>query len=42
VKTLAPGMYTVTVSKNGYTDQQVTVAVSNGEMSEVHVALSKN
>ena len=35
-------MYTVTVSKNGYADEQVMVAVSNGEMSEVRVALSKN
>jgi hypothetical protein len=36
------GRYKVTITKNGYKDQVVTVAVTDGEMSELNVELSKN
>lgn len=42
VKTLPAGMYTVSIRKNGYAEQVTTVAVSDGEMSELNVQLTKN
>lgn len=42
VKTLPAGVYHVTIKKNGYADQVTTVAISDGEMSELNVQLTKN
>ncbi|MGE0076367.1 MAG: carboxypeptidase regulatory-like domain-containing protein [Bacteroidales bacterium] len=42
VKTLQNGMYSVTVAKNGYHDQVVTVPINNGELSSLSIKLSKN
>jgi hypothetical protein len=42
IKTLPAGIYSVTIKKNGYADQIITVAVSDGEMSELNVQLTKN
>jgi len=42
VKSLPEGTYNVTITKNGYKDQVVTVAVTDGEMSELNIELSKN
>jgi hypothetical protein len=42
IKTLTAGIYVVTIKKNGYADQVTTVAVSDGEMSELNVQLTKN
>jgi hypothetical protein len=42
IKTLPAGIYTVTIRKNAYAEQVTTVAVSDGEMSELNVQLSKN
>jgi hypothetical protein len=42
IKSLPAGMYKVTIMKNGYADQVTTVAVSDGEMSELNVQLTKN
>jgi PEGA domain. len=36
------GIYNVTLRKNGYADQMTTVAVSDGEMSELNIQLAKN
>lgn len=42
IKTLPAGIYAVTIKKPGYADQQTTVAVSEGEMSQLNVQLTKN
>lgn len=42
VKSLPEGTYTVTFTKNGYKEHVVTVAVTDGEMSELNVELNKN
>lgn len=42
VKSLPEGTYNVTITKNGYKDQVVTVAVTDGEMSDLNVELTKN
>ena len=42
IKSLPSGMYTVTIKKNGYADQIVTIAVSDGEITEMKIQLSKN
>ncbi|MCX6220815.1 MAG: carboxypeptidase-like regulatory domain-containing protein [Bacteroidia bacterium] len=40
IKTLAAGMYNVTIRKNGYADQVATIAVSDGESSVLNVKMS--
>jgi len=42
VKSLPEGTYSVTISKNGYKDQVVTVAITDGEMGDLNIELSKN
>lgn len=42
IKSLSEGNYTVTIKKNGYKDQVITVAVTDGEMSDLSIELSKN
>lgn len=42
IKTLPAGIYTVTIKKNGYADQVTTIAISDGEMSELNVQLAKS
>jgi hypothetical protein len=42
VKSLPAGIYNVTIKKNGYADQATTVAVSDGELTELNVQLTKN
>jgi hypothetical protein len=42
LKSLPAGIYNVTISKNGYQEQIVSLAVSDGERSELKVQLSKN
>ena len=42
IKTLPAGMYTVTIQKNGYAVQTETIAVSDGELTELKISLSKN
>ena len=42
IKSLPEGVYKVTIKKNGYQEQVVTVAVTDGEMGDLNVALSKN
>ncbi|NOU17136.1 MAG: carboxypeptidase regulatory-like domain-containing protein [Bacteroidales bacterium] len=42
VKSLSEGVYNVTVSKSGYKDQVVTVAITNGELSVLNVEMNKN
>ncbi|NVO10113.1 MAG: carboxypeptidase regulatory-like domain-containing protein [Bacteroidales bacterium] len=42
VKSLPEGVYNVTVSKSGYKDQVVTVAITNGELSVLNVEMNKN
>lgn len=42
VKSLPEGMYSVTISKNGYKEQVITIAVTDGEMSDLNVELSKS
>ena len=42
VKSLPERTYNVTITKNGYKDQVVTVAVTDGEMSDLNVELTKN
>ena len=41
IKTIAAGMYNVTIKKNGYTDQVATIAVSDGESSVLNVKMSE-
>lgn len=42
IKSLPSGMYKVTLSKNGYTELIETIAVSEGELTELNIQLSKN
>lgn len=42
LKSLPAGIYNVTISKNGYQEQVTTLAVSDGERSELNISLSKN
>lgn len=42
IKTMPAGIYIVTLNKNGYADHTTTIAVSDGEMSELNVQLTKN
>jgi len=42
VKSIPEGTYNVTITKNGYKDQVVTVAVTDGEMSDLNIELAKN
>ena len=42
IKTLPAGMYTVTIQKVGYADQVATVAIADGELTELNIQLSKN
>jgi hypothetical protein len=42
IKTLPAGVYTVTIKKNGYADQVTTIAVTDGEMSELNVQLVRS
>lgn len=42
IKTLPAGVYNVTVKKNGYADQVTTIAITDGEMSELNVQLTKS
>ncbi len=42
IKSLPEGVYKVTIKKNGYQDQVVTVAVTDGEMGDLNVELNKN
>lgn len=42
IKSLEKGIYKVKISKNGYTDQETTIAVTNGEMARLNVELVKN
>lgn len=42
IKSLPSGMYTVTIKKVGYADQVATVAVADGELTEVNIQLSKS
>ena len=42
IKSLPAGVYSVTVKKNGYADLVTTIAISDGEMSELNVQLTKN
>lgn len=41
IKSLPAGMYSVTVSKAGYADQIVSIAVSDGELTDLRVSLTK-
>ena len=42
IKSMPSGMYTVTIKKVGFADQVAMVAVANGELTEIHIQLSKN
>lgn len=42
IKSLPEGVYKVTIKKNGYKEQVVTVAVTDGEMGDLNVELIKN
>ena len=42
VKGLPAGIYNVSVKKVGYAEKMTTVAVSDGEMTELNIQLSKN
>lgn len=42
IKSLPAGMYTVTITKTGYVDQIVSIAVSDGDLTELNIQLSKN
>jgi len=42
IKSLPEGVYRVTIKKNGYQEQVVTVAVTDGEMGDLNIGLSKN
>jgi hypothetical protein len=42
IRTLTAGIYKVVISKNGYLQQETTLAVSDGEMSVLNVQLVKN
>jgi hypothetical protein len=42
IKSLPSGIYTVTIKKVGYADQMATVAVADGELTDLNIQLSKN
>lgn len=42
IKSLPAGIYNITIKKNGYADQTTTIAVSDGELTELNVQLTKN
>lgn len=42
IKLLPEGVYKVTIKKNGYQEQVVTVAVTDGEMGDLNIGLMKN
>ena len=42
IKTLPAGVYTVTVKKVGYADQVTTIAVAEGELTDLNIQLLKN
>jgi len=42
IKSLTSGVYEVTVKKHGYKEQVVTVAVTDGELSDLKIELAKN
>jgi hypothetical protein len=42
IKSLPSGMYTVAVKKAGYADHMATVAIADGELTELNIQLSKN
>ncbi len=42
IKSISDGVYDVTISKNGYTEQKTTVAVTNREMAKLEVELVKS
>ncbi len=42
IKALPDGTYTVTVSKAGFADQTLSLAVTNGELAELNVKLEKS
>ena len=42
IKSMPSGMYTVSIKKNGYAEQIVSIAVSDGELTELNIKLSKN
>ncbi len=39
IKSLAPGIYKVTVKKNGYTDQETSISVNGGESTDLNIQL---
>ncbi|NTW50702.1 MAG: carboxypeptidase regulatory-like domain-containing protein [Chlorobiales bacterium] len=41
IKTIAAGIYTVTVTKTGYTERVTSLTVSDGELSELDIQLTK-
>ncbi|MBN2173138.1 MAG: carboxypeptidase regulatory-like domain-containing protein [Bacteroidales bacterium] len=42
IKSLPAGIYAVTVKKVGYADRVITVAIAEGDSTQVNVTLSKN
>lgn len=42
IKTMPAGTYTVIVKKNGFADQVTTAVISEGEMSDIKVKLTRN
>ena len=42
IKSLPSGMYSVIVKKVGYAEQMATVAIADGELTEINIQLSKN
>lgn len=42
IKSLPEGVYSVTIKKNGYKEQVVTVAVTDGETGDLNVGLARN
>ena len=42
IKSLPSGMYTVIIKKVGYADQVATVAVADGDLTELNIQLNKN
>jgi hypothetical protein len=42
VKTMPAGVYSVTVKKNGYAPQVETIAISEGDRSDINIQLTKN
>ncbi|NOU18474.1 MAG: carboxypeptidase regulatory-like domain-containing protein [Bacteroidales bacterium] len=42
IKSLPAGVYIVTIKKPGYADQVITVTVTDGEMCELNIQLTKS